>query len=265
MIFASDLDRTLIYSRFFLSPDINNIAIVEFKNEKGLSHMTNKAMSLLSLINKKIMFIPTTTRSLEQYKRISVFQETIKPKYSIIANGGIILKNNVIDKYWESIVNFNLTKISRPEEIVKLCEFFLKGDEINSYRCCDNMFIYILLKGDTVDKEQLNRLEKVCTENGYYVTKNSRKIYIIPEFINKWEAVKYILELSGENKLISAGDSLLDLPMLKNASYGVIPLHGELYRLYHKDLSFMNNIHFTKAHGILSSDEFLGDIWDMIS
>ena len=265
MIFASDLDRTLIYSRFFLSPEINNVTIVEFKNEKGLSHMTNKSLDLLQHINEKILFIPTTTRSLEQYKRIGVFQDIIKPKYSIIANGGIVLKNNCVDKYWESIISSHLVGIPRPEEIIKLCEFFLKDDEINSYSCCDNLFVYALLKGDTIDVEKLSKVDKVCSSHGYHVTKNSRKIYIIPEFINKWVAVKYIMELTGEKDLISAGDSLLDLPMLKNASYGVIPLHGELCRLYNNDLSFMNNIHFTKIHGILSSDELLENILGMIS
>jgi hydroxymethylpyrimidine pyrophosphatase-like HAD family hydrolase len=265
VIFASDLDRTLIYSRFFLDPEVNNVTIVEFKNEKGLSHMTNKSVDLLQCINEKILFIPTTTRSLDQYRRIDVFQELIKPRFSIIANGGIILKNNCIDKYWESNIKSKLAKITKPEEIIKLCEFFLKGDEINSYRCCDDIFVYALLRSDEIDNVKLSKVDKVCKEHGYYVTKNSRKIYIIPEFINKWEAIKYIMEVTCEKELISAGDSLLDLPMLENASYGIVPLHGELFRLYNNALSIMKNIHFTKTHGIVSSDEFLEDILDMIS
>lgn len=227
--------------------------------------MTDKSIALLQHINEKIMFIPTTTRSLDQYKRIALFQEQIKPEYSIIANGGIILKNNTIDRDWEKIINSNLSNIPMPQEMMKLCGFFLEGDEINSYRCCDGLFIYALLKSDKIDNEQFSVVDKVCRENNYSVTKNSRKIYIIPQFINKLEAVKYIMALTGEKNLISAGDSLLDLPMLKNSSYGIIPLHGELFRLYNKDLSLINNIHFTKIAGILSSDEFLEDILDMIS
>lgn len=74
MIYASDLDRTLIFSHRFLDEHKYNkkIVLVEDKDGKEISYMSELAYNKLQEINnnKDITFIPTTTRSLEEYNRI---------------------------------------------------------------------------------------------------------------------------------------------------------------------------------------------------
>jgi hydroxymethylpyrimidine pyrophosphatase-like HAD family hydrolase len=265
MIFASDLDRTLIYSKKFLIQGLTGITVVEEKNHEALSHMSNESINLLSLINEKLFFVPTTTRSLEQYNRIGIFQNQIRTKYAIVANGGILLKNNCIDLNWAGIIKEKLANLTKPMELIKECEFFLKDETINSYRCCDNLFIYAVLKSNNVNMEKYSSLQALTKQLNYTVTRNGRKIYIIPNFLNKWEPIKHIMNLEQDKHLIAAGDSILDLPMLLNATYGVIPLHGELHDDLKEKLTHMKNLHFTTNQGIMSSNEFLEDILSMIS
>lgn len=262
MIFASDLDRTLIYSNFFVKPEINDIVVVEQREGKNISFMTEKSIDLLNKIHTKLLFIPTTTRSKEQYERISVFQNTISPKYAIISNGGIILKDGEVDTTWSSIIALKMKNIISPVELIKHCNFFLELSQINSYRCCDDLFLYAVLKENTLEDEMLLQLTEVCSEYGYSVTKNGRKVYIIPSFINKWAPIEYIMELESEKEFISSGDSTLDLPMLINSIHSFIPVHGELYHLHREELSLKSNIHFTVGEGLLSSEEFLQNIID---
>lgn len=265
LIFASDLDRTLIYSNNFLGPELNNTIIVEKKDDAALSHMTNKSIDLLNLISERLIFIPTTTRSLEQFNRINIFRDRIYTKYAVVANGGIILKNNSIDLNWTKLIQDRMRKIPPPKDLINQFQFFFKSEDINSYRCCDNLFLYAVLKTNTANEENYLKLEQLSNKIGYTVIKNGRKIYIIPSFLNKWEPVKYIMNLENEKNLICAGDSMLDLPMLINSNYGVIPIHGELHELYKNVIEKMEHLHFTNQTGITSSDEFLEDILKLIS
>lgn len=265
MIFASDLDRTLIYSNSFLKPEIEDIIVVEKKDDQILSHMTNKSLELLDLINQKILFIPTTTRSMEQYKRISIFSGSIRPRYAIVSNGGIIIHDDEIDSNWHSIIKSRFEEIPNLQAVMKQCQTFLQGEYIKSCKCCDDMFIYAVLKDNRFNPCILEEMKDSCSSSGYTVTRNGRKIYIVPSFINKWEAIKHVMELENETKLIAAGDSLLDLDMLMNADFGIIPIHGELWELLGDTIPQNNSLHFTNQKGLLSCDELLQDILKLIS
>jgi len=265
MIFASDLDRTLIYSSFFLKSDITNTVPVELKAEKEISHMTEKSLKLLSLINEKVLFIPITTRSLEQFKRISIFNDTIPLKYAVVANGAIILKNGEVDLYWQNHILSQMNSLISPIELIEKCRFFLDSEYIKSYRCCDDLFLYAVLKSDKLDSSDFNNLIEIADKEGYLVSKNNKKVYIIPKFINKWSPLKYIMELEGEDEIIAAGDSYLDLPLLNNSLHGMVPYHGELQRLYRDNLMEHKSIYYTKEEGLLASDEFLENVLELIS
>ena len=69
MLYFSDLDRTLIYSKKFLKEDLKEVPIEKYEGEY-ISFMTEKSINLLREINEKNIFIPCTTRSIEQYERI---------------------------------------------------------------------------------------------------------------------------------------------------------------------------------------------------
>jgi len=70
-LFVSDLDNTLIYS---YKRDIGpQKRLVEVKEGKELSFMTEYSCRLLCQIADRCCFVPATTRSLEQYGRIRFF------------------------------------------------------------------------------------------------------------------------------------------------------------------------------------------------
>lgn len=97
-IFATDLDRTLIYSNRAFDNN-NHFICVEHINAKEITYMTQESIRLLHKLKEKVMIIPVTTRSIEQFKRVTIVSDS---KYAITSNGGTILKNGKILKEWKS-------------------------------------------------------------------------------------------------------------------------------------------------------------------
>ena len=63
-----DLDNTLIYS---CRHDIGEEKVcVELYEGREVSFMTKRSLSLLKEVQKKALFVPVTTRTAEQYRRI---------------------------------------------------------------------------------------------------------------------------------------------------------------------------------------------------
>lgn len=264
MIFASDLDRTLIYSRSFINEEMKDIFPVEEKDGEVISFMSKASMSLLRFLSKKITFIPVTSRSLEQFNRLTFFTDSLISKYVIVANGGILLKDNQIDKPWQKLIKDKMDEIISPVELLISLGKFLKNPEVNSFRCCDNILVYIVLKNEIIEEKYLRELQLLCETYGYRIVKNDRKIYIIPYFINKWDPLKYIMERLQEDQIITAGDSILDFPMLLNSMLGFVPAHGELNIKYGELISENKKIICTSSEGIHSSDELLNKIYKIV-
>ena len=97
---------------------------------------------------KVMLFIPVTTRSPEQYTRMKYFYDVIKPKYAVVANGGIILKNGIELKAWSDISSTKIKEVISVRTMIKLCSFFLESDFVKSYKTCEDLFIYSIVDED---------------------------------------------------------------------------------------------------------------------
>ncbi len=69
-IFFTDLDNTIIFSyKHNIGIDKVNI---EMYQGREISYMTQKTYRLLKQVAKKMLLVPVTTRSVEQYNRIDL-------------------------------------------------------------------------------------------------------------------------------------------------------------------------------------------------
>lgn len=266
MVFASDLDSTLIYSaRYCETINSDKLFPVDFYNNNNCSFITRSIQHKLEHINESMLFIPVTTRSPDQYKRMKYFYDIIKPKYAVVANGGIILKDGIELKGWSDISATKLKRLVSVKDMIELCSFFLQMDFVISYKTCVDLFIYSILDEDKlasatskgqIDLNFLEILRSFCAEYNYSVSKQGKKVYIVPNCINKYDPIKYIMKLENINTLLSAGDSLLDYPLIKNSTYGIIPTHGELLRSPPVE-NFSDTVYITKESGIFAGEEIL--------
>ena len=132
MVVFSDLDRSIIYSKRFLGKDKSELEIEIYKNE-NISYISKKTVKLIKQLQKNIEFIPTTTRNIEQFKRIEFSKYDIDFKYAITSNGGNILVNGKIDSEYKDYINQKLKNSIHIDEIMKLLEEYknIKGIKKN--------------------------------------------------------------------------------------------------------------------------------------
>lgn len=262
IIFASDLDGTLIFSEKHcsgISPE-TPLEGVDFYKEKQFGYITKTAFKGLMEINEKALFIPVTTRTYDQYSRMSFFYNTLSPKYAVVANGGILLKEGTIDKDWEHIIKLKMKEHIPLEDIRLKCSFFLEKDFVKSFNLCQELFWAIVIDENTFDKECFSFLAGFTKAHGYAVSRQGRKVYIIPESINKWSPLQYIAEKEGQSMIIAAGDSSLDYPMLKNASCAIMPDHGEIKALIRRGCLSYDGMYITENSGILAGEEIVNKV-----
>ncbi len=210
IVFASDLDNTLIFSYKKKNQCQQKVICVEKKEEKELSYMTQIAYNTLQKLCQKIVFVPVTTRSIEQYQRIQFFD---KIEYALTTNGGILLRNGHVDKIW-----LEETKkwIASSEKELQKAIYLLRKDNNICFeiRIVDDIFVYTK---SLQPQKTANDIMQKLDLNQVFVDTNGEKIYIFPKILNKGFALKRLQNLLHCKKIFSAGDSHFDISMLQQS------------------------------------------------
>ncbi|MFD6530552.1 HAD family hydrolase [Streptomyces sp. NPDC060184] len=229
---ASDLDRTLIYSTNALQlamPDADapRLLCVETYDSKPLSYVTETAAALLEELGRTTVFVPTTTRTREQYHRISLPGPA--PAYAVVANGGHILVDGESDPGWHAGV---LDRIAA--ECAPLAEVRAHLAEVSDPawllkdRVAEDLFAYLVVERSRLPDGWVKELVDWADPRGWTVSLQGRKIYAVPRPLTKSAAVREVARRAGAGLTLSAGDSLLDADLLLSTDRAWRPGHGEL-------------------------------------
>ncbi len=216
-LFCSDLDNTLIYS--YKQEIGSDKRAVEIKDGKELSYMTQKSYRLLEKVKEHFCFVPITTRSLEQYRRIRLGSHWY-PEYALAANGGILLDNNTVDLDW---YQESKDLIKKAEKELKQSIAILEKDEnvILEVRKVDDLFAFT--KSNNPEKT-IEILKKNIHMEEVNVYKNGQKVYVFPKILNKGNALRRLKDKCEPEFIIAAGDSDFDISMLQIAHKSFMPL-----------------------------------------
>lgn len=215
ILFHSDLDNTLIYShRHDIGPD--KVCVENYQNRE-VSFISKEAMKILRRIQSGLVFVPTTTRTIEQYSRIHFDMEI--PKYALVCNGGILLIDGQVDDRWYG-QSMDLISQAR-KELEHSIE--LLGKDENRYfdiRYIEKLFVFTK---SSEPQKTMGRLLSRLDSDQIGVLCNNEKIYVIPKELNKGKGIMRLKERLHPEKVIAAGDSLFDIPMLTVSDLGFCP------------------------------------------
>ena len=205
----TDLDRTMIFSKRFLSDKIELLPI-EFKEGRIISYMTPQALALTKLNSQHI--IPVTTRSLDEFKRVEPFQ--LCP-WAIVGNGSIILHNDQPVQEWKDILSAQLTPYTH--------DYCVLRHWLNTHykhlleREATPREEFIFAKVQEPFKAEIKDLlqEKLKEHPDWHFIIQGKKLYLMPKVVSKENAIHYILQQLLEPKqLYFAGDGSLDINMI---------------------------------------------------
>jgi hydroxymethylpyrimidine pyrophosphatase-like HAD family hydrolase len=231
LIFVSDLDQTLIYSEKFIEEVVKDrVMPVEMKDEKIISYILQDTLENLKKMMDRTIFIPATTRTMEQYNRISIFRE-LTPLYAVVNHGGSILVNGKPDQTWQRCVRDSLC--TQCESIKKVREVFDNDIYDSSWvldiREVEDLFFYCIVENDRIPNKDLEGYMDYMEDSNWQTCLHGRKLYFIPRAVNKWNAVEYIKNMHPGHSIAASGDSIMDLELLEMADYQIMPAHGEAY------------------------------------
>ncbi|SFB25879.1 MULTISPECIES: hypothetical protein [unclassified Bacillus (in: firmicutes)] len=254
MIFASDLDRTLIYSKRAIEDldnlqEFSSLVPVEMKDGMPVSYMTSQSFDSLKLLHESVLFVPITTRTSEQFKRITLFSEQMPVRYAVTSNGANILLDGQVDQEWKEQITRQLNcETMVQEEFIQ--HLLNEGLEFKGHlKYAENLFFYYILDERITLKEKSRIGEKIA-HLGWRTSLQGKKLYFIPKCINKGAALKYIQEKSGIKTMAGAGDSILDFDFLQYCSQRFVPKHGELAAEGN-----LEGFTITKAKGLKAGEE----------
>ena len=213
ILFACDLDNTLIHSyKHKADGDI----CIEIYNGREQSFISNRTVELLKEIAGKILFIPVTTRSIEQYNRIEWLEGTT-PEFAVVSNGANLLQSGNIDLNWQKDFYQNICPYEN--ELQRQLERFSQDKNFIICRIVDGSFLFLKCS-DGADIKKV--AEEIQGSTNLVVEYNGRKIYLFPPKLNKGAALLKLKEIFKPAKTFAAGDRSIDIPMLNVADIAFV-------------------------------------------
>lgn len=213
-IFASDLDNTLLFSQKYAR---DTDLCVEYLDGKPQGYLPPTAPAALEELMTRAWFVPVTSRSMEQYLRIQ-FPARCRPRYAVTTNGGMLLEDGEPDRLWRE----ESLEMVRPwrrdmEEALKALE---GQPQARRFRMVDDIFVFAACDGP---QEALALQARLGGTTPLDVEVTGRKVYFFPPAMNKGAAVRRLRQRLGAERLICAGDSPIDRPMLEQADVAIVP------------------------------------------
>lgn len=242
IILHADLDNTILYS---YKHDIGMFKkSVERYHERDISYITDQTFTYLKRVKEKMLVVPTSTRTAEQYQRIDLGVGDFP--YALVCNGGILLRDGVSDEQWyrdslEIIGESN-------DEILKSMQF-LQDDtrRVFELRLIEKLFVFTKCnEPENVVDDLKNKLDVTKVD----VFHNGIKVCVVPKNLSKGMAVRRFKKYVDAKRIIAAGDSAFDISMLKEADIGLAPFGFK--KKYHLDFDVRE-----AKEGVLFSEAFL--------
>ncbi len=254
MMFASDLDRTLIYSQRALidfgQENIQGLIPVERKDKQNVAYMTKRSFELLGQLTNQLLFVPVTTRTSDQFKRIFPFMEEIALTYAVTSNGANIIYKGEPLIEWRNYIEARLSKeCTSLEKMIAVLETLNINGQIKR---AENLFFYYILE-EALSKEKIEIIHSIAAQNSWRVSIQGKKLYVMPNPISKGEAINFIKKRQGIQTIYGAGDSILDYDFLKICDLAYVPSHGELVKNRVAEDHFI----ITMETGIKAGEEIL--------
>lgn len=262
ILFTSDLDRTLIYSKSMMEkyPTEGSSIPVEHKDEEVITFMSQKSIDLLKKFNEQHLFVPVTTRALYQFERIKLFQNEIKPKFAIVSNGGTILIDGKPDLEWGKLIQRRISQTSLPkEDMLKAFSKIRHESWVERDFYIDNLFYMFHVNKENVPHAELVVFEQELYELGWRMFLHGRKLYVLPNFLNKAFAVQRLQGYIDYEIHVAAGDSNMDYDMITQSDKGFSPTHGELYDFKSDD----PKVNWLSKKGAGSTEELLESLLEL--
>lgn len=254
---ACDLDRTLIYSANSMKlqgPDCDapSLVVSEVYGGVPLSFMTRAAESLLRELVDQAIFVPVTTRTMQQFHRVRLPGRG--KGYAVTTNGAVLMHNGEPDREWTDHIRSTVEANCAPlPEVLDHLTGPGQVEAVLRVRTAEDVFVYSIVNREELSVDYVGQLTEWCEERGWSTSLQGRKLYCVPSPVSKESAVAEIRRRRPVDVLVAAGDSKLDAGFLELADRAIRPTHGELEQMAFR----RQHLSVTSGSGIMAGEEIL--------
>jgi hypothetical protein len=230
VLVATDLDRTLVYSRSALTltrDALPQLSCVEVRDGAQVGFMTAAAARLTAALASRTVLMPVTTRLPEQLARIEL--PGPPPRFAIAANGGVLLVDGEPDPAWRGRVARAVAESAELSDVLTYVRQHCVPAWTLQVREAGGLFCYAVLGDAGAPAGFVAEAADWAAERGWAVSAQGRKLYWVPRGLTKTAAVSEVADRVGAELVLAAGDSLLDRELLCYADRAIHPAHGELF------------------------------------
>lgn len=225
MIFVTDLDKTLVYSK---QP---KHCCVEHCEGREVTYITKQAHTLLYqlLSTPRFHLIPCTLRSFEQTNRIRFITPELTP-ILICDNGFSIYHRGILDMEWDRQMQNQLTSYPNAE-VYRFLKDYVAANNIPLSQIKSNRdAFYTLIFQNAEDAAYYaSSIASLVPLKKYYIDLQGRKLYIIPNFLDKSIALLHIKNQMQSETIVTAGDSSVDENFVRAGDIAILPGHSLLH------------------------------------
>ena len=219
ILFATDLDNTLIHS---LRHKREGDVCVEWIDGGEWGYMSAEAIGLLRRVREHAEVIPVTTRSIAQYQRIR-WPEGLQPRCAVTTNGAVMLEDDAPRADWQAGTEAIVSPVC--QQLEQLTEQMHATGRFLRCRMVDGMYAFVYCR----EREQAVAVEAEHRDMpGIRCVRSAKKVYFFPEGLDKGTAVTRLRQLIAPDHMVSAGDSSIDVPMLRLADTAIAPASAKL-------------------------------------
>jgi hypothetical protein len=229
VLVASDLDRTLIYSRaaLALTDGVPPLTCVEWRAGAQVSFLTQVAARLTAELANRTVLVPVTTRLPDQLARIRL--PGPPSRFAVAANGGVLLVDGEPDPGWRRRITRRVAEAVPLSDVWGYVRHNCSPAWTSKLRNADGLFCYAVLGDGGAPAGFVAEAAGWAEDRGWTVSAQGRKLYWVPRGLTKSAAVAEVASRVEVELVLAAGDSLLDRDLLDYADRGIHPAHGELY------------------------------------
>jgi HAD superfamily hydrolase (TIGR01484 family) len=234
IVLFTDLDDTLFQLQRHHSAGIYPATHTPTQQHVSYQTVSQRALFELFYQQSNVKIIPVTARGLRQYHNTFLSHLPLI-QTAVLYFGGLIWEKNQPDPDWQHYVYSSFRQLSQSIATLKAdIEFFLQAEQLNfSLNNTDGYYLTVRADNHVSSENRIALFKEISTlcSTEYLQHHQRRNLVLLPKFIDKRYAVKFLLEKQNATLTLAMGDSLSDLSFMQLCNIRMIPQYSQIETL----------------------------------
>lgn len=214
----TDLDGTILFSKRTLPQGLSEKLCLDAETygNGGHGYIERELVAFFKEWQKTNLLIPVTTRSTEQFERLTPTWSQLSVPFALTSNGGNLYRNGQLDAAWNKAVRESLAEeLSHMEAVLSILRVILPQESVRKIKEIDGLYYCVLVTERSWEQpfiDEVNAAMAVYDWVGYF---QHKKLYFLPKGLSKERAVEQLKkEMPEVLCCIGLGDTEMDQQML---------------------------------------------------